>query len=392
MASEHNGRARRIVAVSLALAAVAVGCESPTDPSTKAKTGTRAQATQGPASPAGASTAPTDQPNTQATANTGTNIHSGVDTSATTAPVETLAPVAQPTVTPTPLGAVGSPVAIGESPLFLALLRNTVRPYVLRRADLVSLDNNYRVGSTYTDGIGLAAGLAADGLQDLWVLSADPPHVDRWELGLGALGKAESFALPATPSAIAARDGEAWIGSSGGVLTRIVRSPAATASFAGFGTPTAIAVGEGHVWVTGAGGELFKVDRSTGAKVATYAVGPGPVGVAIDSAGGVWVACQGGSDSVRVSPSGATSSVPLGGPAKAVVADSRRVWFGMAGKLSYWKPDGTKEGEAPAAIQGMLGEKVYDASALAIDAYGRVWLLDRTAGDLLPIWGVSPGE
>ena len=83
----------------------------------------------------------------------------------------------------------------------------------------------------------------------------------------------------------------------------------------------------------------------------------------------------------------------LGASASAVVADARRIWFAIPGKLSYWKTDGTKEGETPVKVSDLLmGDRTLEPSALAIDAYGRVWTIDRQTGELLWFWGRNQGE
>jgi DNA-binding beta-propeller fold protein YncE len=321
------------------------------------------------------------------------DIGSGIDDVGTPAPTTTLAPVTQPTATPTPLGALGKAIKVPDSPMYLAVLDNNVRPYVLRSASLIGLNGSDQIAGVYTQGIGQPKGLAAGGLLDLWALSASPPQVAHWQLGPGGLSLAGTVPAPATPSCVAVRGGEVWVGSEGGVLLRI-GSDGATASFSGFGAASAIALGSDAAWVTSAAGEVFKVSRATGAPLARLAAGSRPIGVAIDPTGAVWTADQGSATATRVAADGATASFALGATPSAIVADARRIWFALPGKLAYYKPDGTKEGEAAVKLSDLPMDPPTPLAidALALDSDGRIWVLDRQRETLVPVWGKRPGE
>lgn len=235
----------------------------------------------------------------------------------------------------------------------------------------------------------------ADGIQNVWVLSASPPHVDRLQIGILGLDAGVSFAVPASPVAIGAREQEVWVAAAAGSLTRFRLADSATVSFSGFGvgSPLALAVGQTTVWMTKAGNELVKVRRTDGAALATYPTGLDPIAVAEAADGSAWTIDKGSNGATRVSSAGATGSIALGGTPSAIVADSRRVWVSLPGKLVHFKADGTKEGEVAVSYMDTLdGQTALTGTHLALDAVGRIWVLDAGAGVAVPVWGRKEGE
>ncbi len=336
--------------------------------------------------PAAAASATPNAPS--ATPNTGTDITSGVDQTGGTEPLETLAPVVVPSPTPTPIGALGNLFVVGGGPRYLAFLANDVRPHILRDSELVTLDNTGAVKMAGVSAIE-ARGLAADGLQDLYVLSGGiTPKVDRYERVPGGLALGASFPAPGSPVGLAAGEGEAWVAVADGKVMRVRKSDDTFAVYEGFESPTSVALGPTEAWVTSSTAKVFRIARETGAKVAEYPTGAGPVGVAIDASGSAWIANAGGSSATRVAADGQISTISLGAIPTAVVAGARRVWFALPGKLTYYRFDGTKEGEAIVEVVDPEGPRYpLNPEALAIDADGRVWTLDRTRGEAMPVWG-----
>lgn len=287
--------------------------------------------------------------------------------------------------TPTPLGAAGQQIYISGQPKGLALLANTVSPYIVRQADVIEIDKYGAIKKTLGSPISQPIAAAADGNSTLWVLSGNPAHVDRFALAMGVMSFAASFAVPASPVAIASKGGEAWIAAASGTLLRIIQSSGATASFTGFGSPTAIALDTTNAWVTSSTGELFCAKRSDGSKLNTFTTGTEPIAVTVDPGGTVWVANKGSASTTRLASGSITpANISLGKAPRTVVADARRVWFAFPDGMAFYQPDGTKEGD----VTGLT----FGPDALASDAYGRVWALSSQQAWVAPIWGKKAGE
>ncbi len=47
---------------------------------------------------------------------------------------------------------------------------------------------------------------------------------------------------------------------------------------------------------------------------------------------------------------------------------------------------------ATRALSALVLNQRVELNTVAIDAYGRVWALDRQTGEILPVWGKRPGE
>lgn len=389
--SRHH-RVRMQAGACLFAIAAAVGCDV-TESGGPVTTGGRSSAGKTPTP--GPSVAVTAKPSSKPS-NSGTSqsdIESGLDTDSTPAPLGTGDQfVQQPTPTPTPLGAPGERLAVSGA-RGLAVLGGQLMPYVLRQADLQEFTFEGKPQKTYGSPISQPVALAADGVQNLWVLSASPPHVDRFQNGILGLDQGTAFDVDASAVALAARDGEVWVAAAAGSVLKYTLSSGATESFSGFGTPKAMAVGTASVWVSNAGGEVIQIRRTDGARLATHTLGGDLSSLAEGPDGAAWAADRGAQRAFRVAADGATKSLDLGAAPSAVAADARRVWISLPGKLAYFKPDGTKEGEfALQYVDAFSGLTSLTATHLAFDYSGRVWALDSAKGVALPVWGRKEGE
>ncbi len=380
------------LAPALAGLALAVGCagfEGGTSPS---GTGVKRAAGKPAPSKAGSGN-PTASPGTAAsgagnaspspTTHTGTNVGAGIGGSAPPTATETLPPTDTATATPTPFGATGQEVSFSGTGKALAALKNAIVPVVLRQDSFLAIGANGLAGDSLGSPIGQPAGIAAEDDKSVWVLSTNPPHLDRLTLGSAGFASGTSVVVPASPVAVAAIVGEVWVAAAGGKLMRLNTASNATASFTGFGEPTSLALDSSSVWITSGGNQLFQVDRSSGALRNTFATGISPSAVCVDPSGGVWVANSGAQTATRVK-AGVASTISLGATPTAVVSDARRVWFAVPSAVVTVTLDGTVEGQA-AGLR-------FSPTSLALDGLGRVWALSSFPGQTQWIWGRKPDE
>lgn len=308
----------------------------------------------------------------------GADLVSRVDASAPPAAVATLAPVIKPTIGPTPLGQAGFEVLVPGTPKGLAFLANTTTPWLIRAADLVSLDGAGQVRLPFSAGLSQPSAVAADGVATLWVVGAGKLHrlASRFE---GLVSEATISVAPDVRE-LAVDSSEVWLAHGAGNVTRISKANNATASFA-VAAPVALAIDATYAWIAGLPDKLYKMQRTTGMIVSTLTVGADPVAVAVDGASTVWVASKTSKSLSRLS-AGASSptSIPLGGTPTDLATDVSRLWVSQAGpqQLSYFGLDGSALGSVP------LG---FLPHAVAIDALGRVWLLNTVTGTVSHVWG-----
>lgn len=302
--------------------------------------------------------------------NTGTDVHSQIDTNASVAAVPTLAPNTQPTPSPTPLGTAGLPFSVGGAPRGIAFLTNAVTPFVLRSSDVVGLDADMAIRTPYDASIDQPVALAADGAQYLWVLSHD--HVDRLRSTSGELSLAVSVAIPSGTS-LSAGSSEAWITTSDGKVRKI-SSSGTVSTFTGYPSLTESALDATYAWVSGAGSTVYRIRRSDGAST-SVTVGGTPTALATAADGALW--CVHGTSATRVANDLSTTSVTLAGAGRAVAADAARVWFALPSGLAYYSLGGQPQGDV---------DLTFAPDALAFDAYNRLWALSNN-GDGVAVWG-----
>jgi branched-chain amino acid transport system substrate-binding protein len=156
-----------------------------------------------------------------------------------------------------------------------------------------------RVAAT-VDGIGAYA-IASDG-RSVWILDSDGT-VKR--ISPQTNGITARFVLQATGlDSLAVGGGDVWAASSAdGVVWRITvaRQPVVSRTIEVEPGIGALAYRDGALWVAnGLQGTVSRVDPATNDVVATIAVGNTPYAVAAD-AEGLWVAVQGGAESVAAS-------------------------------------------------------------------------------------------
>lgn len=387
-------KASRWIPVALMGIALSVGCSGEENPAailgkvTKSNPSSDTSA-QGGVQPASttATPAPTPSPTPSATPSpsptpTTAPVSSGIDTSGTPAPLATIAPIFQPTPAPTPVGTLNAqPFIIPGSPKALAFQANTTYPWLVRSTGLAQIDTNGTILATYAGELSQPSLLQADGLYRLWVASPGANRVDAIDvLAQDGFALAASYSIPANANGLAVDATEVWLTHSDGQLTRITKASGAVQSFA-IANPTAIALDGTSAWVVGAPSALYKVNRATGAVTSTYTVGTGPIAVGVDSAGTVWTANSTGQSLSRLaSGAGAPTTTPLGAPPSALALDTNRLWVGMSSPraIAWFGLDGTLQGSKALS---------QTPSALALDAMGRVWILDSTLGQVLYAWG-----
>lgn len=368
---------RTLIPVALVGVTLALGCAEE-DPLVTGHTKTT-KATPTPGTGTGTGTEATPSPSPTPTANTSTTVDSEIDTNSTPAPVETLPPNTQPTPAPTPLGAVSEAIVVTGDPKGLAFLSNTVSPWILRSTDVVQMDGNGQLGTPYSTGLSQPSLVAADGAEDLWVVSPGANKIDRLSLGFDGASTAATYTIGANANGLAVDSSEVWISHGGGTLTRITKSSGAIATYTVNGA-SAIALDSTYAWVAGGANALYRVTRNNGT-VSPYTVGSEPIAVAIDGNGTVWTANKAGQSLSKLA-SGASSPtmVSLSGAPSCLVIDANRVWVGLANqKASYL-------GLAQAAVDGTVNLPLTPAAA-AIDAYGRVWFSDPQSDSVVHVWG-----
>jgi YVTN family beta-propeller protein len=147
--------------------------------------------------------------------------------------------------------------------------------------------------------------------------------------------------------------------------------------------PTSLAVGDGEVWVASATGTLSRVDPKTRA-ITQIAVGSDPVAVAVATDGSVWVANSGDGTVSRVSPESDTvvGTVRVGAGPSALVTTGGAVWVANTLSSSVSKIDPTNDtvrsfpvGSEPAGIAAGAG-----SVWVADQGDGTVYRLDQQTG------------
>ncbi len=124
----------------------------------------------------------------------------------------------------------------------------------------------------------------------------------------------------------------------------------------------------GDVWVGNYGGNTVTELSPTGTTIGTYSVGVNPIGIAIDNAGDVWVANYGSNYVTELSPTGATIGTPSVnyGSVGIAIDSAGNVWVTNLNGVTELSPAGG----------ATIGTYAVGANphGIAIDSAGDVWV------------------
>ena len=134
-------------------------------------------------------------------------------------------------------------------------------------------------------------------------------------------------------------------------------------------SPNGIAIDSaGDVWVVNEGGNNVTELSPTGATIGTYAVGTNPLRIAIDSVGNVWVVNDSGNTVTELSPTGTTIGTYAVGtnPIGIAIDSAGDVWVANYGSnyVTELSPTGATIGTP----------SVYGPDGIVIDSSGDVWV------------------
>ncbi len=254
-------------------------------------------------------------------------------------------------------------------------------------------------------GMGSSYGLAIDPTGNAWVTNTEPGTVTEWSGAGAVLSGGSGFGAGDHPVGIAiAPDGTTWIADNGDAsVAKLTGAGVATGVFtvAGMAFPQAVATdGTGGVWVgNGTGATLTHMD-STGKGIASVACCNGIAGLALDGAGSVWAANYYGNSVSRVS---ATGVVDAAGPYTATglvgaqglaVDGAGAVWVSSLRAPGIVELAGAGSSTAAGALVspniGWATDAGLDqATGLAIDASGNVWVSNFAAGTVTELVGAA---
>ncbi len=314
-------------------------------------------------------------------------VSSGISTAQPTVTLPTNPPVyVQPTPSPTPLATLGQPLTVSGGPRSFAFA-GTGGTWILRAGDIAPLSASSAgalgtspVGTPYSTGLSQPSFLAAvpSGLgADLWIVSSGSARVDQVATSPNVRFVA-SMSIAVNPAGLAADTAQVWIAHRGGSLTRIATATGASQTFALPATPNAIALSSTHAWVAATDNVLYQVSRADGAVAATYSVGANPVAVALDSAGAVWTANRTGQSLSKVSAGSVQTYALAGDSPVSLVAQGSRLWVACAGpnKVRYFGLDGTAQGSVTLPLSPV---------SITYDPAGKVWVADPTGNKVVSL-------
>lgn len=253
-------------------------------------------------------------------------------------------------------------------------------------------------------GMGSSYALALDASGNAWVTNTDPGTVTEWS-GTGALlSGASGYGAGDHPLGVAiAADGTVWIADNGNAsVAKLSSAGAAKGIFTvpGLAFPQAVAVdGNGGLWVgNGTGMTLTHMDGNGGA-VARAACCNGIAGLALDEAGSVWAANYFGNSVSRVDatgavdPAGPYTATGLVGPQGIAVDGAGAVWVASLRAPGVQELAGARASSAGALLSPPSGwatdAGLDQATGLAIDASGDVWISNFAAGTVTELVGVA---
>ncbi|MBO9539120.1 hypothetical protein J7643_00855 [bacterium] len=310
---------------------------------------------------------------------TPTDITGGTDTETTPAPLPTIGTGETPTPGATPIGTLSNPFAIAGAQ-GLAVAPNSASPWVLNQSKALVLNDQGSTGESYATGLSQPALIATAEAGELWIANAGDNTLHLVTQGLQGLTRTGHYAIDPAPVALAVDETEAWTAHAGGTLNRLTRASGTVTSFA-VTSPTAIALGTNAVWVVSASNnQLYRVSRADGAKT-SFAVGNQPVAVGVDRTGTVWTANAASNSLSRLAGgSGAATTIALAGSPTALAIDTDRVWVGLSSpsRLAWYGLDGSFQGSIPLPAA---------PGPMAIDAYGKVWLVTPSSQNVYHVWG-----
>ncbi len=253
-------------------------------------------------------------------------------------------------------------------------------------------------------GMGDSYGLSIDPAGRAWVTNTDAGTVTVWNGAGTVVSGGSGFGAGDHPVGVAiAADGTVWIADNGNATVQKLRGTGESLGVfgaSGLAFPQALAVdGAGGVWVGNGTGSMLTHLGPGGATLAGVSCCDGVAGVAVDAGGNVWAANYFGSSVSRVSAAGVVDAAGpyratgLSGPQGIAVDGAGAVWVASLRAAGVTEFAGSSA-SVPGAVVSPAGGWATDAglnqaTGLAIDASGDVWVSNFAAGTVTEVVGVA---
>ena len=280
---------------------------------------------------------------------------------------------------PTERRTVGPRASVGDG-LYRLLPRSRVARGILVAAVAIVL-------VAITGDLFLAGGNGVPSPSPVAQVSPTASLVPSVAVGANSLGRLDpvsgtvgsDVAVGALPSGIAvASDGSIWVtNTTAGTVSRLDPTGSRVIqTVEGAGpSPTGIAAGADAIWVAESGGQkVARISPATNTVVKEYPVGNGPSGVAVDTAGQVWVTDRLDGTLVRLDPdSGHVTPYAIGLTPMDVAVGAGAVWVSDYDKGAVVRVD-PRDGSVLARVNVGNGASAIAASDAA------VWVANRLDG------------